>query len=308
MLFLFSTCGFKTSKTKWPFILNRTNLTVELIIPSYNRLNILKETLKQIRVLYPDINICLGLQGEMPDSHFQSKLEGDSNIRLEKLPTPSTTKSLNHCISTSSADICLLLDDDSIPCAGWLESHLSAFTENPQLAYTCGREIRNSESHHAVLEWFRISLEMVCGLFLNGDAKLNGRIVGWLNWSGLLFGNFNQPGLCTINSPRGCNMALRKESFLKIGKFNQDFKGNAWGFEADFGLRMAKDGKYGLYLGNAIVIHQESPSGGSRSSNKRQWFNDFLYNHTLVVKHLGPQAWIGSAPRLLKNFFKTIIG
>lgn len=242
----------------------------------------------------------------MPDSDIHSQLESDSNVRVEKFQTPSTTKSLNYCISTSSADICLILDDDAIPCTGWLESHISAFTENPHLAYTSGREVRILGSQHAVLEWFRISLEMVCGIFLNKDTKLNGRIVGWLNGIGLLFGNFNQPGFCTINSPRGCNMGLRRESFLKIGKFNQDFKGNAWGFEADFGLRMAKKGNYGRYLGDAVVMHHEVPSGGSRTENKTDWFRDFIHNHKVLIKNMSPLAWIGSIPRIARHYWLTI--
>jgi GT2 family glycosyltransferase len=109
-----------------------------------------------------------------------------------------------------------------------------------------------------------------------------------------------------INSPRGCNMAVRREPFVKIGGFNNDFKGNAWGFEADFGLRVAREkGGYGKYVGNAIVIHHEAPSGGSRNSKKDKWFSDFLYNHKLLINNIGLQAWIGSIPRLIKDILSV---
>lgn len=283
--------------------MSRSDLTVELVIPSYNRLNILKNTLKQIRLLYPHLKICLGLQGEMPDNDFQNQLNNDSYLRIEMLPIPSITGTLNYCIMNSQTDIVLILDDDAVPCFGWLGAHIKAFEEQPDLAYTSGREVRLTKERSAFSEWFRIMVEYIFGLFMGCDKKINGRIIGWINNLGVIFGNFNQPGTCKINSPRECNMGIRREIFFKKGGFNNAFRGNAWGFGADFGLRLAREGKYGQYVGNAIVIHHEVPSGGSRAFEKSQWFRDFLYNHTLVIKNLGPQGWIGSIPRLLKRRF-----
>lgn len=279
------------------------SVKVELIIPSYNRLDILQSTLKQIRILYPNLKICLGLQGKMPDRDFYAQLENDPNIRIEKLPVPSTTGTLNHCISTSQADIVLSLDDDATPCFGWLESHVAALVREPDLAYSSGREIRSTKGCSAFSEWFRIIAEWLYGIFIRHDKKLNGHIVGWITWIGIMFANFDQPGTCKINTPREGNMGIRRELFLKLGGFNKEFRGNAWGFGADFGLRMAREGKYGRYLGDAIIIHHEVPSGGSREFKKKQWFNDFLYNHRLLINNLGCQAWIGSMPRLIKKLF-----
>lgn len=278
-------------------------LTVELVIPSYNRLTILKDTLKQVRQLYPNLKICLGLQGERPDQDFQVQLETDPKVRVEILPTPSTTRTLNHCIIGSQADIIVILDDDAVPCFGWLEAHIKAFDEQPDLAYTSGREVRSTKGRSAFSEWFRIMIEWLFGLFLGRDNKLHGRIVGWINWIGMILANFDQPGTCKINSPRECNMGIRRELFIKLGGFNKDFRGNAWGFGADFGLRMASEGKYGQYLGSAIVVHHEVAMGGSREKEKSQWFHDFVHNNKLLINTLGPQAWIGSIPRLIKKRF-----
>jgi len=277
------------------------NQTVELVIPSYNRLKTLQETIRQIRQLYPGLYICLGLQCEMPGGEFKAQLEGDSNLRVENLPRPSITETLNYCISSSKADIVLILDDDATPCFNWLESHIRAFKDKNELAYSCGREIRLTKERSALSEWFRIIVEWFFGLFLGRDKKLNGRIIGWINRLGVVFGNYDQPGTCIINSPRGCNMAVRRELFLKIGGFNNKFRGNAWGFEADFGLRMARGGRYGQYVGDAIVIHQEVPMGGTRQASKGRWIRDYIFNNKLLIKNIGPQAWFGSIPRLVKN-------
>jgi GT2 family glycosyltransferase len=278
---------------------------VELIIPSYNRLPMLRESISRIRVLYPQIRICVGLQGEKPDADFQAQLDHDRLIRIEHSSVPSTTRALNYCIRTSDADIILILDDDAVPCFGWAESHIAAFRADPGLSYTCGREIRSTRGRSALSEGIRILTESFFGLFLKKDKKINGRIVGWINNLGLMFGNFDQPGTCAINTPRGCNMTIRKEPFIALNGFNENFKGNAWGFETDFGLRAARIHKLGRYVGDAVVIHHEALGGGSREHGRSQWFRDYVYNHKVLISNLGPQAWLGSLPRLIKKrFFK----
>lgn len=283
--------------------MRQVQFSLELVIPTYNRLSILSHTLNQIRLLYPQLPVCLGLQGEMPDASLQVKFDADKNLRIERLPSPSSTRTLNQCIFTSKADIILIVDDDAIPCFGWMESHENAFEQDPDLAYTAGREIRLWKERPAFSEWVRIMVEWFFGLFLSGNKKVHGRIVSWFNWLGLFFGNFDMPGTALINSARGCNMAVRKSEFEKINGFNPDFRGNSYLFEVEYGLRMAKQGKLGKYLGDAIVIHHEVPAGGCRLPDKIQWFNDYLYNHRFLIRILGPQAWIGSLPRLIKRRF-----
>lgn len=275
------------------------NMTAELVIPSYNRIATLQTTLKQIRMIYPDLRICLGLQGEVP-REFQEQMARDPNVRVLQLPTPGTTLALNGCIFSSQADIVLISDDDSVPHFGWLESHTAAFARDPDLAYTAGREVRSTKEKSSFSNWVRILVEAIFGVFLSRSNKLNGRIVGWTNGIGMIFGNLDQPGTCVINTPRGCNMAVRRSSFTELGGFNDRFRGNAYLFEADFGIRMAKKGKFGQYRGDAIVIHHEVPSGGSRAVSS-QWFKDYLFNHRFIINLLGPQAWLGSLPRLVKR-------
>lgn len=281
----------------------RPDLSIEVIIPSYNRMQVLKDTLQRIRQLYPHVKICVGLQGQVPDSGFQSLLERDPELRIEKQSEPATVRSLNHCIETSSADIILLLDDDAIPCPGWLEEHLRAFTDDPALVYTSGRVIELRRNRPAFSEWTRIMTEWFFGIFMGRDKKINGRIVGWINGIGLLFGNFDQPGTCRINAPREGNMGIRREAFIQYGGFNNSFVGNAWGYGSDLGLRMAKKDVYGQYLGSAVVLHLEIPTGGSRGSDKQQWLKDFFHNHKVMLRNIGPQGWIGSIPRLVKKVF-----
>ena len=277
---------------------------VELVIPSYNRLPILRRTFCEVRRLYPDLPICLGLQGEISNAAQQYQEDDAKLVRIMTFDEPSTTKTLNACISSSTADIVLLLDDDAVPCAGWLESHLRAFADDSELVYTAGREIRVVGSRSSFSEWVRIMVEWFCGMFLHSSRKLDGRVVGWYFRSGLLLANFDRPGTCEINAPRECNMGIRRSAFQAIGGFNEAFRGNAWGFGLDFGLRLMKQARYGKYLGDALALHYETPSGGSRECATSKWFQDFLHNQKLVIGNVGPYAWLGAVPRILKHVIR----
>jgi len=281
---------------------NSYALTAEVVIPSLNRLDVLRSSLLRVRTLYPDLHICLGLQGEMPDKEFQRELDSDEWIRMERMTVPGTTRTLNHCVASSHAEIVLIMDDDAVPCPGWLEAHIAAFADDPVLVYTAGREVRATRQRSAVTELLSILAENTLGLAVGINKRAKGRIVGWTDNIGLIFGNFDNDGTCLINSPRGCNMAVRKELFMKLGGFREEFVGNAWGFEADFGLRAARQGSLGRFVGAAAVIHHEIASGGSREKGKREWFRDYFANHRELMRELGPAGWIGATPRLLKRY------
>lgn len=276
-------------------------ISAEIVIPSYNRLPILKNTVAAIRQLYPSVKICLGLQGEMPGPDEARWFAADLNLRIEKMPSPSSTITITNCIKSSNADIVLILDDDAVPVRGWMEEHLKVFAEDLALAYTGGREVRLSQKRPPVEEVICIINEWIFGLFLPQDRKINGRIVGWFNWIGLFFGNFDMPGTCVINNPRGCNMAVRRDMFLDAGGLSTNIIGNSYLFEVEFGLRMARRGRLGRYVGSAIVIHHEVSAGGSRATKRMKWFIDYLHNHGEVMKYIGPQGWLGSVPRLIKR-------
>jgi GT2 family glycosyltransferase len=279
-------------------------MKIELVIVSYRREDILAASLASIRQLYPDLAICLGLQGAEAET-LARRMETAFGVRTVCLEAPSVTESLNRCILSSGADIVLLLDDDAVPCAGWLEAHSTAFDADPDLAYSAGREVRVHKGRSVASEALRIAVETLLRLVVPGDAVIKGRIVGWLTPFGVLLGNLDQPGTCQINAPRGCNMGLRTSTFREFGGFSTAFRGNAWGFEPEYGVRLARRGRLGRYLGNAVVLHSEAGSGGTRQQKGRAWFSDFVHNHRVLMATVGRQGWLGAMPRLFAKWLAT---
>ncbi|MEL6965259.1 MAG: hypothetical protein AAFO01_21100, partial [Pseudomonadota bacterium] len=191
-------------------------MDTELVIVSYRRSDILAASLESIRRLYPDLPICLGLQGgEAAD--LARRMESEFHVRTVCLEAPSVTETLNRCILSSTADLVLLLDDDAIPCVGWFEGHRTAFVTDTDLAYSCGREVRLNRGRSVSSEALRIAVETLLRLVVPRHAVIKGRIVGWLTSFGVLLGNLDHPGTCLINAPRGCNMGIRTHLFREVG-------------------------------------------------------------------------------------------
>lgn len=279
-------------------------MDTELIIVSYRRSDILAASLKTIRQLYPTLPICLGLQGDEAED-LARRMEHEFKVRTVCLEAPSVTETLNRCILSSAADLVLLLDDDAVPCSGWFDAHRSAFEADPDLPYSCGREVRINNGRSVPSEALRIMAETVLRLVIPRHAVINGRVIGWLTSFGVLLGNLDQPGTCLINAPRGCNMGLRTHTFRELGGFSTAFRGNAWGFEPEYGVRLAKRGMFGRYLGDAVVLHSEAKSGGTRQQSGHAWFADFLHNHRILMATVGRQGWFGAIPRLFAKWLGT---
>lgn len=279
----------------------------EVIIVSYGRDHLLGAQLKQIRRLYPDVPICWGLQGEYSPA-LNDLAAGDPGVRIVHHHRPHITETLNACLRTSKAELVFLLDDDALPCPGWMESMELVFQQHPDLVYCMGREIRLSGHPSLLEEWARLCCETVCVPFVPRNARCRGRIVGWMNKGGFLFGNFHLSGSCEINSPRGCNLALHRRRTLELGGFDEDFRGVQWGFETEFGLRLQSCGLRGRYCSEAAVLHAQVPQGGTRAKTDWSGLAVSVHNHRLVNRHLGPCAWIGALPRMGRTLLRCLVG
>lgn len=272
---------------------------VEVIIPSYGRPTTLQAGLHWLRQLYPELSIRVALQGE--DIRQDLLKVFSAGLTVDWRPDPDLIGALNDSIALSTAEICILLDDDARPFPGWLEAHLAALKAHPSAAYCYGRVIEDGRWRTAWSDMVRLSSELLFGWGVPRRARLYGRIVGWITSTGMVFGNFYLPGDCVINAPAEGNLALRRTSFLEVGGFNPAFRGNCWGYGPELGLRLARRGVFGRYVGGAMVLHCPAFAGGTRAQ-KTQWYADFVANNQVVARAAGPLGWTGALPRLIRRY------
>lgn len=274
----------------------------EAVVVSYGREKVLLENHAALRALYPELPVCWGIQGPL-SGEISAAVESDPHLRLEHREQPHITAALNQCIRSSEVDVVIMLDDDARPCPGWLEAFEAAFAVYPDAAYIMGREIR-TRCHGLGGLLARGLLEAACRPFAPAEALSAGRLVGWINSAGLLLGNFDLPGVCLINAPRGCNLALRRAAWERLGGFSEDFTGNQWGFEVDFGLRARHAGLKGIFWGAAMAVHDQESGGGTRAVRSWGSLRHAVHNHVQVNRHLGWCGWIGALPRLARAAWK----
>lgn len=273
---------------------------VEIIIPSFGRPELLEAGILWLRQLYPAVKIRVALQGE----DFRDRLGsvGGSAVFVDWRPAPDLIGAINDTVALSSAEICILLDDDARPLPGWLEGHLAALEASPTAGYSYGRVIEMRRWRSLGSELMRIGSELLFGWAVPLDGRQHGRIVGWITAAGLVFANYHLPGDCRINAPAEGNLAFRRKVFLDSGGFNSAFRGNCWGYGPEWGVRLARKGIFGRYAGNAVVMHLQATQGGTRAAPAR-WYWDFVANNKVVVASVGPMGWIGALPRLVRRYF-----
>lgn len=278
----------------------------EIIIPSYSRPQRLLQTLREVRRLYADVRIRLAIQGEHPEGDLKSFIDSDSRIAVSFRTVPNVVGAINSAVEETDADVLLILDDDAVPCPGWMEAHVAALLSSSEIAYTCGREVNVNNGRSAVSELTRIASEMLLGVFVPKSRRIGGRIVGWTTPQGMIFCNFFLPGRAVINAPMEGNFAIRRVDFLRMNGFDRGFVGNSWGYGPELGYRFARDGRYGLYVGEAIILHYPHPSGGTRVKSGRRWMSDYVHNNRIVIGTIGWSAWFGAIPRLMRRGFHLL--
>jgi hypothetical protein len=275
----------------------------EVVVVTYGRDETLLKNYATLRALYPDLPVCWGVQGPV-SNRVREAAAADPLLRVEHREQPHITATLNQCIRSSQAQVAVMLDDDAGPCPGWLEGFRAAFAAHPEAAYVMGREIR-TRGHGLAGVLARGVLEALCRPFVPAGALSGGRLIGRINGAGFLLGNFDLPGVCRINAPRGCNLAVRRAAFLDLGGFSENFTGNQWGFEADFGLRAQHAGLDGIFWGAAMAVHDQEPKGGTRTVRTWGDLRHAVHNHAQLNRLLGPWAWIGAVPRLVRAAWKS---
>jgi GT2 family glycosyltransferase len=90
-----------------------------------------------------------------------------------------------------------------------------------------------------------------------------------------------------------CNSSVRKSSLLRIGGFDENFRGASYGDDYDFAIRLCQDNGRIVFDPAPELIHLQSPSGGLRLSSSTSKFSEAdkaLSGWIFLLRH-GQQGW-----------------
>ena len=213
------------------------NNELSIVIPSFNRGQVLLDCVSSLRDLDSEIKIVVVDQTLEHEEDIASTLEAwhrDNKIEWLRLSKPSVVVAMNRGLIHCRSNYVLFLDDDIIPEPGLITNHLKLISQlRPPLI--AGRVIQ---------PWDKAE-----GIANNSEANFS----------------FNGLKQCKTQCFMGGNFALDRNIALALGGFDENFVGTAHDYERDFSDRLKSAGHQAIFNGAAAIKHLKVSDGGIRS-------------------------------------------
>ncbi|TRZ51564.1 MAG: glycosyltransferase family 2 protein [Dehalococcoidia bacterium] len=227
-----------------------SDLTLSVVIPTYQREKVLIETLEHLlacamstRGFLELIIIDQTLKHQLETEERLSTWNNQGMIKWLRLGQPHLTRSMNIGLTRAQGDIVLFVDDDIIPDLNLLNGHLNAYRVNPAIWAVVGQVLQPGEKAEDVL-------------FIPHGRTL---------WRYLDFPFRSKEGMYMENVSAG-NLSVKQKEALLVGGFDENFTPPvAFRFETEFAKRLGENGGKIWFEPKASIRHLRVNSGGTRS-------------------------------------------
>ena len=228
------------------------NTRVSIIICTFNREEVLCNTLRRVAVLMrnrDDAELIVVDQTRLHAAATERCLKELAGvIQLHRVEFASLTRARNYGVRHAKGEIVLFLDDDVEPVPNFIDGHLDCYDDTAvwgvggctllpgrsklSLADLSKRELRNLGQFHG----HRFDLD-------------SPRVISW--------------------TP-GCNMSFRREKLFEVGGFDEAFYGSAFGEETELCSRICRAGGILQFAPAAELVHLVNPTGGCRDARAEE--------------------------------------
>lgn len=250
--------------------------TVSVIVATRNRPTYLRDLLDSIcQSTYSSQEvIVIDDAGDSQDANTRvvAALQDKLAVRLlVNSQLQGTVRSLNRGAALARGSILVFTDDDCIADAEWL-ARLVADYATPIIGGVGGRVIP-------------IENDQVRPLAARGDLR-----IGCVDATGGITSNFDleSDGVIQVDHLSGANMSFRRELFERLAGFDENYAGNCYRFETDWGVRVRRAGFALLFDPRAVVAHRRAMVGGNRLQAE-DWFYWYARNHLYFLARHFPQ-------------------
>jgi GT2 family glycosyltransferase len=210
-------------------------LPVTLVIPTFQRGEILLQTLERVRALssQPNEILLIDQTPEHPEEVAAQLRKGENQGLWQWIgqSKPSIPKAMNQGLVRARNELVLFCDDDVVPCEDWVAVHF--------------------EAHHT----------LDCGL-VAGQVLLAGESLKRGHGNSFSFASETAQW---VEEYMGGNFSVRRSGALEVGGFDENFHGAAYRFEAEFAARWLASGRRIWFEPKASVVHLQYPAGGVRA-------------------------------------------
>ena len=223
-------------------------LRVALVIPTYNRDDVLIDTLKGVFSQNPPADEILVIdQSEEHSSEVQSQLDAwykeERILYLHQSP-PNLPSARNRALRETSCDVVIFIDDDVNLGPSFVEAHRKNYIDNQNVVAIAGRVVQRLgwPNVRRPAQWPRV---MDYRYFkLDGQTRSEG-----------------------IAKFIGCNHSVRVDYVKELGGYDEAYRGVALREETDLALRIYSAGGLIVFDPTASLYHLAAPSGGCRRKN-----------------------------------------
>lgn len=250
-----------------------SDLVVSVIIPTYNREEVLKNTIEFVlQQDYHAFEVIVVDQTQIHQPEIESYLTTQASlhkIRWFRVDWASLPKARNYGVREAQGDLILFIDDDVELPERYLSLHVRNYLNSDEIGAVAGR----------VLDRLKLSESSIVIEDLPPEAMDPG-----IAWYYLDLVHTIKPQ--QVISARGCNMSFRREIFTKYNLwFDERFRGSAVREESDFCLRLRQTGYKIWYDPEAYLVHLGEETGGCHDLNTRslQYQITFYHNHFLMA-------------------------
>jgi GT2 family glycosyltransferase len=249
-------------------MVNNQDIKLSIIIPTYNREEILPQTIDLIlKENFPHCELILIHQRPQISGQFQEFLKRTENrIRYFAVNWASVPRACNFGVNKAKGEIILMLDDDIIPGEDLISAHYRNY-EDSKVGAVAGRI---STPH-------RVRFPEHAGRIGELGPKHE---------------TFVSSRRQDVQTGKGANMSFRRPLFQKLGGFDTSYIKNAHRFESDLCFQIRKMGYRIVYDPKAAVEHLELNTGGIRAWGVTDT-PAFYRNEMLFYFKNRPNGWLG---------------
>lgn len=216
-------------------------MKVSLIIPTYNRGEILADTIDMaLAQNHPDYEVIVVDQSSSPSVNADRYARYGDRIRFLTLPRPSMPGARNAGVMAARGEIVIFIDDDVVFGSDFVAGHLRGY-DDPSVGgvtgLTCPARCTTEEE---------VTAEM-CTLYA--------------------LKAFPPAGVADVEWVVGCNSSYRRSLLLEAGLYDERFKSLC--DDSDISVRVRQRGHRLLLDTRFRLIHLELKSGGARNRDPR---------------------------------------
>ena len=253
-------------------------LTLSVVIPSYQRGEVLLDTLDQLKQQKEHANEVIVVdQTDYEDSdrifNILENRHKTGEIQWRRLTEPSIPVAMNTGLKLAKSDLVLFLDDDVILSKTLIQEHKRAF-KNGKVIATVGQILQPEQTESKINSYqSRQGLKQDLNFPFNGNLQV------------------------VIHNCMAGNLCVRRKQAKAVGGFDERFYSVAYRFETDFCRRLIQHtNKDFLFLPKAGLFHLKCERGGTRS------------RHADFLKSAAPDHSYGDYYFALKHgsFFSSI--